>query len=69
MLAHMLDEMHKISYREEKSMVVVVYVLQRWAWEHLRIFKIICEDMRQPYEPYICRNKEHMTKTTLGKME
>jgi hypothetical protein len=69
MLAHMYHEMHEVVYREAKSMAAGVYVLQVWAWEHLPITRPICEDMRQPLEPYICRYRGTVTQPALGKTD
>ena len=46
MLAHMYHEMHEITYRGVKSMVVGVFILQVWAWEYLLVLQPIFEDMR-----------------------
>ena len=54
MLAHMYHEMHEIVYHEKKSIVVKVYVLQIWAWEHLLVMRPIFEGEREPMESYIC---------------
>ena len=63
----MFHKMHKIFYREMKSMVASVYVLKVWAWEHFPMTRPIYEDMRQPHEPYIRRYSGQMTHTKVKK--
>lgn len=67
MLAHMFDEMHKIVYHGRKTMLVGVYVLNIWAWEHLPVYRPIHEDAQEVMEPYIYRYQGHITQVFLGK--
>lgn len=59
--------MHEIVYKEGKSMVVGVLILQVWAWEHLLVCRPIADDSREPRQLVVYRYVVYVTQPHLGK--
>ena len=58
---YMYHEMHKITYREAKSMTIGVFILQVWTWDHFPMMRPIYFDGREDNVPYIYKYCRQMT--------